>query len=103
MRDGVGLLGPPSSDAAECVPPDRVAALFGKSKSWVYTMARQGHIPCVRVGGSWLFPRRALERWLEGASDVETAVPRGRVDSVVAVRRRRVSARRYVVNEGAGG
>jgi len=95
--------GTPSSDAAECVPPEQIARLFGKSKSWVYTMARQGHIPCVRVGGSWLFPRRALECWLEGACDVETAVPRGRVDSVAAVRRRRVAARRYVVNEGAGG
>lgn len=73
-------------DPAECIEPDRLARLFGKSKSWVYTQARQGRIPAVRVGGSWLFPRRLIERWLEASGEVETGGPRGRVDRMSAAR-----------------
>jgi excisionase family DNA binding protein len=81
-------------DPLECLPADRVAGLLGISKSQVYALARQGKIPHVREGGSVLFPRRSLERWLDGASDVETAGRRARVDRLGAGRGSRGSARR---------
>jgi excisionase family DNA binding protein len=80
-------------DSVECIEPDDLAVLFKKSKSWVYTMARQGKIPAVRAGGSWLFPRRLIERWLDGASEAEPARPRGRVDALASPRARRARDR----------
>ena len=89
-----GLLGSAEYDSLECVPVEKLAGLFDKSESWVYTMARQGKIPAVRVGGGWLFPRRLLERWMEGASDVEAVGSRARVDRLGAGSRARGGARR---------
>jgi excisionase family DNA binding protein len=81
-------------DPLECLPPDRVAKLLGVSKSQVYTLARRGQIPHQRAGGSVLFPRLALERWLARASEVADDAPRGRVDSLASGRGARRSARR---------
>jgi excisionase family DNA binding protein len=78
-----------SFDALECVPAKRIAALLGLSVSQVYTLARQGRIPHVRLGGSVRFPRLALERWLARQADVEDAGPPARVDALASRRRAR--------------
>lgn len=77
-------------DPLECLAADRVAGLLGLSKSQVYTLARQGRIPHVRAGGSVLFPRVALERWLARAADLVDDGPRARVDRLASGRRTRV-------------
>lgn len=35
----------------------------------VYDLVRDRQIPCVRVGGKWLFPRALIDRWLEQKLD----------------------------------
>jgi excisionase family DNA binding protein len=39
----------------------------------VYELASEGRIPCVRVTGKWLFPRRLVDQWL--LAHVEYAEP----------------------------
>ncbi|MGE5503584.1 MAG: substrate-binding domain-containing protein [Actinomycetota bacterium] len=39
----------------------------------VYELASDGRIPCVRVTGKWLFPRRLVDQWL--MAHVEYAAP----------------------------
>ena len=34
----------------------------------IYDLVSRGQIPCTRVGGKWLFPRREIDAWLAGAS-----------------------------------
>ncbi len=41
-----------------------VAAFLRVKERRVYELVRQEAIPCTRVTGKWLFPRRAVERWL---------------------------------------
>jgi len=48
--------------------PDRptaeeVAAWLRKSASTIYGWCRDGHIPCVRVGRSYIFDKAALLKW----------------------------------------
>lgn len=31
----------------------------------LYEMAASGEVPCAKVGGKWVFPRAALDRWIE--------------------------------------
>jgi excisionase family DNA binding protein len=81
-------------DPLECVPVEKLAALLRISKSQVYALARQGKIPHQRAGGSVLFPRRALERWLDVGVDGEAANPRARVDRLGAGRGSGRNARR---------
>lgn len=46
--------------------PAEAASLLGVSRDLVYEQLHQGVIPCRRLGGRILIPRRALEEWLEG-------------------------------------
>lgn len=41
-----------------------VAAFLRVKERRVYELVRQEAIPCTRVTGKWLFPRREVERWL---------------------------------------
>jgi excisionase family DNA binding protein len=43
---------------------DEVADLLGKSKSAVYRMAQEKHIPAMMIGGSWRFDPSTLAIWL---------------------------------------
>jgi excisionase family DNA binding protein len=73
-------------DGLECVAPDDLAKLLRVSKSQVYTLARKGEIPHVRAGGSVLFPRRQLERWIEEGCRASVDGSRARVDRLAARR-----------------
>jgi excisionase family DNA binding protein len=48
---------------------DELAGLLGVDRKTVYDGASRGDIPCKRVGRRVLFPRVAIERWLEGAKE----------------------------------
>jgi excisionase family DNA binding protein len=42
-----------------------VAAYLRIKERKIYDLVRQGGIPCMRVGGKWLFPRDRIDQWLE--------------------------------------
>jgi excisionase family DNA binding protein len=44
---------------------DELAAKLGVDRKTVYDGASRGVIPCRRLGRRVLFPRAAIERWLE--------------------------------------
>ena len=44
---------------------DEAAAYLGLKARKLYDMATQGQVPCSKVTGKWLFPRAALDRWVE--------------------------------------
>jgi excisionase family DNA binding protein len=50
--------------------PAQVAQMLGVSRSWLYAAAKDGRIPCVRLGasdGPLRFVERDLLEWLERA------------------------------------
>jgi excisionase family DNA binding protein len=68
---------------AELLRPSEVARRLGVSRTWLYDAARDGRVPCVRIGGPGgplRFIPADLDRWIEearagwtpGASDPET-------------------------------
>jgi excisionase family DNA binding protein len=55
---------------ADLLRPVEVARMLGVSRSWLYGAAKDGRIPCVRLGGSdgpLRFVERDLLEWLERA------------------------------------
>jgi excisionase family DNA binding protein len=42
-----------------------VAAYLGIHEKKVYVLARRGAIPCTRVTGKWLFPKKLIDAWIE--------------------------------------
>jgi excisionase family DNA binding protein len=67
----------------ELLRPSEVAVMLGVSRSWLYEAAKDGRVPCVRLGGpdgplrfvardlaAWL--ERARAGWLPGSSTGET-------------------------------
>lgn len=44
---------------------DEAAVYLGLKARKLYDMATQGQVPCSKVTGKWLFPRAALDRWVE--------------------------------------
>lgn len=55
---------------ADLLRPAEVAQMLGVSRSWLYGAAKDGRIPCVRLGGSdgpLRFVERDLLEWLERA------------------------------------
>jgi excisionase family DNA binding protein len=79
-----GNAGAPTEPAlGELLRPGEVAAMLGVSRSWLYEAAKDGRVPCVRLGGpdgplrfvardlsEWL--ERARAGWLPGSSAAET-------------------------------
>ena len=55
---------PPSSLDEPLLTPAEAAALLAVRRSWVYDAARNGHLPCVRVGRHVRFLRSDLEQWV---------------------------------------
>lgn len=43
------------------------------AESTIYLLARQGKIPCQKVGRNWRFSKEALDKWLAG--DITVNVP----------------------------
>jgi excisionase family DNA binding protein len=55
---------------ADLMRPGEVAGMLGVSRSWLYEAAKDGRIPCVRLGspdGPIRFIRSELVAWLEQA------------------------------------
>lgn len=44
---------------------EEAAAYLGLKERKLYDMAAAGLVPCSKVTGKWLFPRAALDRWIE--------------------------------------
>jgi excisionase family DNA binding protein len=61
--------------ASRLLTPDDVAALLGVPRSMVYTLARRGDLPTVRVGDRYVrFRAEAVDQWI---ARCETTEPRG--------------------------
>ncbi|HHX39994.1 MAG TPA: helix-turn-helix domain-containing protein [Armatimonadetes bacterium] len=44
---------------------EEAAKVLGVSRAQVFVLARRGGLPCVRIGRSVRFPRKALQAWVE--------------------------------------
>lgn len=44
---------------------EEAAAYLRVKERKLYEMAAGGDVPCSKVGGKWVFPRAALDRWIE--------------------------------------
>ncbi|MGZ8434596.1 MAG: helix-turn-helix domain-containing protein, partial [Candidatus Binatia bacterium] len=42
-----------------------VAKYIGINEKKVYFMAKAGKLPCTRVTGKWVFPKRLIDEWIE--------------------------------------
>lgn len=42
-----------------------VAAYLGIHEKKVYLLVKAGRIPCTRVTGKWIFPKRLIDQWIE--------------------------------------
>ncbi len=58
---------PTSSPACRMIAARELAAMLGVDRKTVYEGAARGEIPSVRVGRRVLFPRTAIETWLDAA------------------------------------
>lgn len=81
-----------AGDALECLSAAAVAARLGISKSQVYTLARRGALPHVKLGTGVVFPRRQLEEHIR--REAERSVSGGQVERLEDRRRRDVRRRR---------
>lgn len=57
----------------ELLTVQEVANYLKKSPSWVYRRLRDGELPAHKVGGTWRFSQRALERWIQNGLFVPAA------------------------------
>ena len=64
----------------EMLSTAEAAELLGLNEKKIYSLARAGKIPAVRLTGKWIFPRATLEEWLESLArgGVRGEVPRAR-------------------------
>lgn len=61
---------------ADLMNTQQVAEYLGINEKKVYAMANAGAIPCTRVTGKWLFPKKLVDQWIEES----TAAPLHRKD-----------------------
>lgn len=52
----------------ELLNTKQVAEYLGINEKKVYAMAGAGTLPCTRVTGKWVFPRKLIDEWIEGNS-----------------------------------
>ncbi|MBL8702768.1 MAG: helix-turn-helix transcriptional regulator [Alphaproteobacteria bacterium] len=64
---------PPPAARPDVLTTREVAEHLRLKERKVYDLVRERQIPCVRVGGKWLFPRALIDRWLEQKLDAERA------------------------------
>ncbi len=61
-----------SSDDMPCLhDADWLATLLGVSRQRAYALAREGLVPCVRIGRKVAFDERAVFRWIEQGGSAE--------------------------------
>jgi excisionase family DNA binding protein len=66
----------------EILDIEGAARVLGVSTRTVYTLARKGEIPAMRIGREWRFARRNLVEWVANSSQadqVALALRNGRV------------------------
>jgi excisionase family DNA binding protein len=78
---GESILSPPLPEfdrppsAGRLLTADEVAVVLGVPRTFVYSLARRGELPTVRIGERYVrFRGQALDRWI---SDQETTRPKG--------------------------
>lgn len=49
---------------------EEAATYLGLKERKLYDLAASGEIPCSKVTGKWLFPRAALDRWVEAGLSI---------------------------------
>ena len=52
----------------ELLSTKEVAEYLGINEKKVYYMAKAGKLPCTRVTGKWVFPRKLIDEWIEESS-----------------------------------
>ena len=52
-------------ESGEIFTLDEVAAYLKVGKRTVYRLAATKKIPAFKVGGTWRFPRREIDRWIQ--------------------------------------
>jgi excisionase family DNA binding protein len=60
----LGVAAAPPQLSEPLLTPMQAAELLAVRRSWVYDAARQGELPCIRVGRHVRFLRSDLERWV---------------------------------------
>jgi excisionase family DNA binding protein len=50
----------------EILTPRETAEYLSVHVRTIYRLAKNGNIPCRKVGGSWRFKKEALDEWLSG-------------------------------------
>ncbi|MFQ5880914.1 MAG: substrate-binding domain-containing protein [Candidatus Methylomirabilales bacterium] len=53
-----------------------VAGYLGIHEKKVYYLAKTGKIPCTRVTGKWIFPKRLIDQWIEESARGPVRKPR---------------------------
>jgi excisionase family DNA binding protein len=86
MRDSevTDTVAAPEGPLGELLRPTEVVQMLGVSRTWLYAAAKDGRVPCIRLGGpegpvrfverdllAWL--ERARAGWVPGESTVDTA------------------------------
>src|SRR3990172_1447458 len=95
-----------------------VAKYIGINEKKVYFMAKAGKLPCTRVTGKWVFPKKLIDEWIEensrGVTSSKKAEPRefllaaGSDDPSLGILRdlyaaRKTSASLFFANSGSSG
>ena len=70
----VPLAEPGSASTPPVMTVEEVSEYLRIPRSSVYKLARQGRIPCQKVGRHWRFRREALDTWLESAGVSATGI-----------------------------
>lgn len=58
-----------NSQPAAVYSAKELKSLLSINLSRIYRMAADGEIPCIRAGKRFIFPKMAIDRWLEAAGN----------------------------------
>lgn len=53
------------TDISQVMTVSEISAYLKLARSTVYRLAQTGEIPARKVGGTWRFSRKQVDRWLE--------------------------------------
>lgn len=59
---------------SELLNTKQVAEYLGINEKKVYYLAKAGKLPCTRVTGKWVFPKKLIDEWIEGSSRMAAGV-----------------------------
>ena len=58
---------------ADLMNTRQVAKYLGINEKKIYAMAKAGGIPCTRVTGKWVFPKKLIDQWIEKSAEAVVA------------------------------